>query len=222
MSALPPPNASVLTFQELRDLDLRNALEEVELVSGPSYGWSADEWERRGIDDLDGLLCSSISFCLGPAPRDVLIFTSECIADSTREKTQHTKPKNPGGVSAPRRLESQSDTLTKITDNVSPRKESPTRQREKSPIRQFGKSPTDGVPVTLWVCPPEYLESLLMKLGQQEWITKVRLSGLLILLDFIIRKFKSKQSKDGRGRRLRISADLAHGFCSSITDRAVN
>ncbi len=215
MSALPPTQASALTFEELRALDQRNALAEVELVFGPSDRWSADEWERRGIDDLEGLLCNSTSFHLGPAPSDVLIFTSPCTPDR-EEGLRPFDPLNLEEIAKRQPLVSRPDALPKITDNVPPPQKSPTRQPEKSPTRQSGKSPADRVPVDLWVCPPDYLKSLLLKHGQQEWTTDVRLSGLLILQDFIIRQFKSKRSKDRRGRRIRISADLAHSYSSSI------
>ena len=58
------------------------------------------------------------------------------------------------------------------------------------------------------VCPEEELRRILEKVGQVEWCTRVRLRGLLLLLDFLIRN----QASAG----FSIPADLAHAFVSAI------
>ena len=58
------------------------------------------------------------------------------------------------------------------------------------------------------VCTEEELRRILEKAGQVEWCTRVRLRGLLLLVDFVIRN----QTPQGYS----IPADLAHGYVSAI------
>ena len=58
------------------------------------------------------------------------------------------------------------------------------------------------------VCTEEELQRILEAAGQIEWCTRVRLRGLLLLFDFVIRN----QASDG----VSIPADLAHGYVSAI------
>ena len=58
------------------------------------------------------------------------------------------------------------------------------------------------------VCTEEELRRILQAAGQVEWCTRVRLRGLLLLVDFAIRN----HSLHGYS----IPADLAHGYVSAI------
>ena len=58
------------------------------------------------------------------------------------------------------------------------------------------------------VCTEEELRRILRAAGQVEWCTRVRLRGLLLLVDFLIRN----QASEG----FSIPADLAHAFVSAI------
>src|SRR6266487_5378250 len=55
------------------------------------------------------------------------------------------------------------------------------------------------------------LKGLLNAKGQTAWCSRIRLRGLLLLIDYILRHIK-----DGR---ISMSADLAHSFVSKIRKR---
>ena len=58
------------------------------------------------------------------------------------------------------------------------------------------------------VVPLEDLADCLRRAGQKEWCTRVRMRGLLLLIDFVVRNHAS--------RGVSISTDLAHNFVSGL------
>lgn len=99
--------------------------------------------------------------------------------------------------------------VEKITHMLPVVEESPPCIPEESPACTPEKSPSDGIPVGAWlVVSAEDLAKRLRRAGQGEWCTRVRLSGLLLLIDFVVRNTK----RTG----VRISLDLAHGYVSAI------
>ena len=57
------------------------------------------------------------------------------------------------------------------------------------------------------------LKALLIAKGQTAWCSRVRVNGLLLLIDYISRNLK-------RNGTITISADLAHSFVSKLRKRS--
>jgi hypothetical protein len=96
-----------------------------------------------------------------------------------------------------------------------------TNGAENRPHDKAKNRPQDGIknrpdiinPVSLWGVVNEVtLKALLKSKRQAAWCSRVRLSGLLLLIDYICRKLK-------KNRVITISGDLAHSFISKIRKR---
>lgn len=147
---------------------------------------AAREWflERIGSDHLD--------------VASLLIPGDPCAVGDDPNSSTYTEP--------PIEVVDQGE---KITDMTPGREKSPICPMEKSPTCPRPKSPPDTIPVVLrLVVSVSVLKKLLRQCRQHEWCTSVRLNGLLLLLDFILRNSTRSVS--------RISATLSHGYVSAI------
>jgi len=85
----------------------------------------------------------------------------------------------------------------------------PARSQEKAPARHLRKAPTNYKPVVLSVVvDAEELYQLILKKDQPAWATRLRVSGLLCLLSFLIKK----HTKNGS----RVSLELSHQYISPL------
>ncbi|WP_035615308.1 hypothetical protein [Haloferula sp. BvORR071] len=117
-----------------------------------------------------------------------------------------------GATSMPASLAADSpgtETSEKITAIEPEPEKSPTWNGKKSPTWSEEESPSDQVPVGLWlVVDREDLEKRLRRFQQGEWCTRVRLSGLLLLIGFI--------AANTTRRGFSVSANLAQSYISAI------
>ena len=200
--------------------------------------------ERVAIDYIDGLLSQGLSFALRGAPKDAVLFSVPSVPPAPHEGLGPPAPAPPAfletrsvGASRGSRQDDESvdpshdnrepqrsdlpstclKTPWKITQTSSQGEKSPTWHPEKSPSRDLRKSPPDRVPVPLWsVVSSGELRSRLIKQGQSEWTTSVRVNGLLILIDHIYRRLTEKKSRKLKGKGIAISGDLSRQFVSAI------
>lgn len=121
-----------------------------------------------------------------------------------------TRPREPTAIAAVTPPAKAKSNHQKITDKPQSTQKSLTSPGRKSPTSPNRKTPPNYVPVVLGVVVVVGggLETLLRKHGQHEWATRVRMSGLLSLLDFIARK----ESKDP----VYVSGGLARDYVSEF------
>jgi len=102
-----------------------------------------------------------------------------------------------------------SRSVKKSTLKTSGCRKTPTRHNEKAPPGPREKMPGNYTPM-LGVVTKERLRSILLENDQREWCTRVRLLGLLSLIDLILRKL----AKQPEG--VSMPADLADGYISKL------
>src|SRR6266849_10297853 len=108
----------------------------------------------------------------------------------------HLEPKNAG-------------LLEKIAHMTNGAKNHPHDKPKNHPQDGSKNRPDIINPVCLcWVADEDSLKGLLNVKGQKAWCSRVRLRGLLLLIDYICRNLKKNS--------ITISADLAHSFVSKI------
>ena len=109
-------------------------------------------------------------------------------------------------------LDDEPKETRKITDKGRRREKAPTRAHRKALTRTSKKSPTYYVPVSLWVVvEPDALRELLVGPRLKAWATGPRISGLLSLVDFLVRECPPKG--------MPVSAALAHDYVSPMKVR---
>lgn len=171
---------------------------------------SAVEWfgERIAIDYPSERF--SIQIPQHTGNRNQLDFTR-----TVRLKARPRKTKKPFG-----NFHRSPLTPKKNTDNGKKTKKAQTMGCEKAQTKVTKKTPTYTTKELKGVVSKEELRILLKSHGQDKWTSRVRLSGLLTLIDFLIRLNRKERKFRKKGPKgFLISQDLARNYVSDLIER---
>src|ERR1022692_581078 len=106
--------------------------------------------------------------------------------------------------------------IPKSTYKAADPEKAPTRQNKKALTRQNKKAPPYYISSGIWgVCGLDELRRLLLDHSQHEWCSRVKLRGLMLLIEFLA-KHRIAKGNRRNAKGISCSADLAHGYVSKI------
>lgn len=110
----------------------------------------------------------------------------------------------------------------KSTSSGNPVEKAPSVAGEKAPSVASGKNPSDYQPwVLLGVMDEAGIKALLCRNGQQEWTTRKRIAGLMMVIDYFARKGPGTTKKPGTSMSCELSRQYVGPLKQAKKSRAI-